>query len=77
MENTFLATLPPINEIDRADHEKLLDLMENKTRLQNQYLDTDLPTVINDIKIKWYGNRKLPGTDQDQFCVPETDYDTL
>ena len=51
--------------------------MENKTHFQNQYLDTDLPALIDDIKVKWYGNRKLSANDQKQFCIPESDYEPL
>ena len=77
VENALLATLPPTDEIDKTHYEHLLMVMENKTRFQNQYLDTDLPAVIDTIKLDWYGNRKLPADNQEQFCIPDTDYEAL
>ena len=51
VENAFLATLPPMNEIDPELHEQLLRVMENKLQVQNKYLEEDLPSAVDAIKL--------------------------
>ena len=77
VENALLATLPPPNEIIAALQEQLICLMESHIYEQNKCLDTDLPNVIDSIKLDWYQNLKPQAPTQDRFNIPETDYEDL
>ena len=77
VENALIATLPPPSEINANLQEQLIGLMERRTYEQNKFLDTDLPQIIDSIKIDWYQNLKPQAPPQAQFNIPETDYESL
>ena len=54
LDNTLMASLPSINEIDHKMHEKLIETMEKRIQAENQYLDVELPGAIDAIKLDWY-----------------------
>ena len=55
-ENTLMASLPPVNEIDHNLHEALIETMEECIQNKNQYLEVELPGAIDTIKLTWYQN---------------------
>ena len=54
VENSFLATLPPLNEIDSQKYESLLDLMEQRLQYEQNYLQIQLPAALKEITLKCY-----------------------
>ena len=51
LENTLMAALPPINEIDQKLHEKLITVMEQRLQNENLYLEVELTTAVDAIKL--------------------------
>ena len=51
IENMLMASLPPINEIDHKLHENLIDTMEKRIQVENQYLEVTLPGAVDAIKL--------------------------
>ena len=76
-ENTLMASLPPVNEIDNKLHEKLIDTMEQRIQSENQYLDVVLPGAIDAIKLDWYQHMHHQQNPDLSIYIPETDYDEL
>ena len=75
VENTLMASLPPINEIDHKLHEKLIETMEKRVQAENQYLDVELPGAIDAIKLDWYHHMHNFKNPDLTVYVPETDYE--
>ena len=46
VENTLMASLPPVNEIDHKLHEALIETMEKRIQAENQYLEVALPGLL-------------------------------
>ena len=72
VEKAQLATLPPINEIDKKLHQELITLMENRGIEEYNYLNELLPDKLNQIKLDWYENRHVI---QEVINVPATESD--
>ena len=77
LENTLMTSLPPVNEIDTRLHEKLISVMEQRIQNENQYLDVELPTAIDAIKLSWYENMHQMKNPDLSVYVPETDPEDL
>ena len=77
LENTLISSLPPVNEIDICLHEKLISVMEQRIQNENQYLDVELPTAIDAIKLSWYENMHQMKNPDLSVYVPETDPEDL
>ena len=77
IENTLMASLPPINEIDHKLHENLIDTMEKRIQVENQYLEVALPGAIDTIKLDWYQHMHHQKNPDLTVYVPETDYDEV
>ena len=77
LENTIMAAIPPINEIDHKLHEKLIVIMEQRIQADTQYLDISLPTAIDAIKLNWYENMHNMQNPDLTVYVPESDCDEL
>ena len=77
LENTLMATLPPINEIDMKLHEKLISVMEQRIQDESKSLNVTLPGMIDTIKLDWYQNMHNQQNPDLTVYVPETDYDEM
>ena len=77
IENTLMASLPPINEIDHKLHENLIDTMEKRIQVENQYLEVTLPGAIDNIKLDWYQHMHHQKNPDLTVYVPETDCDEV
>ena len=77
VENTLMASLPPINEIDHKLHENLINVMEKRVQAESQYLDVTLPRAIDNIKLDWYQHMHQQQNPDLTVYVPETDYDEV
>ena len=59
-------------EIATRLHEKMISVMEQRNQNENQYLDVELPTGIDAIKVFWCDNmHQLKNPDLSVY-VPET-----
>ena len=77
VENTLMASLPPINEIDHKLHENLINVMEKRVQAESQYLEVTLPRAIDNIKLDWYQHMHQQQNPDLTVYVPETDYDEV
>ena len=67
----------PVNEIDQDLHDKLIVIMEKRIQAETHYLDVDLLTAIDAIKLAWYHNmHNLKNPDLTVY-VPDTDCEDL
>ena len=73
LENTLMAALPPINEIDHKLHEKLIVITEQRIQAETHYLDVALPTAFDNIKLAWYQNMHDLKNPDLTVCVPDTE----
>ena len=72
-----MASLPPVNEIDHALHEALIETMEKRIQNENNYLEVDFPGAIDAIKLGWYQNMHNEQNPDLTVYFPETDYDEM
>ena len=74
VENTLMATLPPVGEMDVQLHRDLLTVLQQCVESETQFQNELLPRCVDAIKTTWYENtRTIP----EIFSIPDTDSDNI